>query len=445
MNIKDTKKTIKENNPIFASRPNLCYLPWIHLEASAIGEIKPCCMADGPVVDVKTGIPLTLTSDTLLDAYHSAFMGKLRMSMLSGQRPEICKKCWDEEDAGVVSKRLIFADQYSKKPEFNGIFTTPVRDSGLVFLDLKLGNICNLKCRICGPMSSSKWVKDEIDVDVKFHGFDKHDKKSHPAYKFSKQGQWPRDNKLFWNDLEKLLPQITHLEFTGGEPWMIQEHFDLLEKAVELGYAKNIYVHYNTNGTQFNEKAMYDVWPHFKEINIAFSIDDIDEYFEYQRKGAEWRDVLQNIILLCHNKSPNITTEICTTVNVLNIHHLPQLAERIVTLVGLDSWYLNLLHSPNYFNISNTSNAHKQFITFELMRHDWDQYDHLYGNKEKGTVREEIRNLISFMNENVLEDATQVRSDLQNEISNMDDIRGESLEKIDPKLYKLIEEAYDET
>jgi organic radical activating enzyme len=436
MNIKVIKKRIKDKNPIFESRPNLCYLPWIHLEASSIGEIKPCCMAEGPILDTKTGLPMELTTDTLLDAYHSAFMSKLRLAMLSGKKPDICKKCWDEEESDIVSKRLMYADHYSNKQELNGIFTTPLRDSNLIFLDLKLGNICNLRCRICGPMSSSKWVKDEYDRDVKFHNFTG-SKKDHGAYIYSQKGNWPRDNKEFWSELKTLLPQITHLEFTGGEPWMIKEQFDLLEFAVQEGYADNIYVHYNTNGTQYSQHALDNIWPHFKGINISVSVDDIEKKFEYQRKDAKWKEVNENIANLCKNKTPNTNIEICTTVSILNIMSLIDVSHWVSSIEGLDSWYLNLMHQPSYFSVTTVKPEYKPMIKEMLLSDDvdWDICDRLYSDKSAGVVRTEIEAIVNHM---LTTPKIEMQDELVQEIDKMDEVRGEKLIDVDPKLDKII-------
>jgi MoaA/NifB/PqqE/SkfB family radical SAM enzyme len=151
----------------------------------------------------------------------------------------------------------------------------------LWFIDLKLGNICNLKCRICGSWSSSKWAKEEIDYVPGI------DRKTHLAYKYLKDGAWPRESEVFWDNLKTLLPNIKYFEFTGGEPFLIEQHFELLRYAVEQGYSKNIEIHYNTNGTVFPEQA--ELWNNFKHVEIAFSIDNVGARFEYERYGADWK------------------------------------------------------------------------------------------------------------------------------------------------------------
>ena len=134
------------------------------------------------------------------------------------------------------------------------------------------------------------------------------------------QGAWPRKTQTFWNNLRELLPNIKYFEFTGGEPFMIQEHFDLLQYAVDQGYAKNIDIHYNTNGTQWPDA--HELWSHFKRVDIAFSIDNVEDRFEYERYGANWNEVTTNITKFhqLRDQYPNkITTQVCMTINIQNV------------------------------------------------------------------------------------------------------------------------------
>jgi organic radical activating enzyme len=89
-----------------------------------------------------------------------------------------------------------------------------------------------------------------------------------------KDGAWPRESAEFWTDLDQHLDNIRYIEFTGGEPFMIREHFQLLQKLVDTGRAAQVEIHYNTNGTQYPEEGE-EIWKHFKNVEIALSIDDV--------------------------------------------------------------------------------------------------------------------------------------------------------------------------
>jgi len=246
-----------------------------------------------------------------------------------------------------------------------------------VFIDFKLGNICNLKCRICGSWSSSTFAAEE----VKFEGKDSF------HYQMLKDGAWPRRNQKFWTEIDKLMEQVRYLEFTGGEPFMIQEHFDLLQRMVDKGIAHNVEIHYNTNGTQFPEHAE-EIWKHFKLIEIAFSIDDVGERFEYQRANAIWEEVNTNMdrFEAMRDRNTNIQLQVCSTVNVFNVMYLEGLANWIDQR-NFDFVYWNMLHEAYYHSVGTLPDRAKKVAIGKLKNAKVTEYH-----------RKEFNNIIDFIN-----------------------------------------------
>jgi len=350
----------------------LCILPWVSIETTPIGSVKPCCLTDDIIPNIN------LTDNTMQEAFDSEYMRNLRQQFRNGEKPETCRRCWTEEDAGRTSKRMNSLLRLG-----NMLKTVDVdfdsNDGKLIFLDLKLGNICNLKCRICGSFSSSKWAQEEIEIQKEWPD----DYKNSMPHNHLHLGQWPRKNHDFWDNMNLLLPYIRYFEFTGGEPFLIKEHFELLKRAVEQGYSKNIEIHYNTNATTFPKEGT-ELWPHFKLVEIAFSIDDVAERFEYQRFGANWKEANENIAKfqdLKHNNK-NIVLQHCLTVNVFNIFYLPELFQWMQQQ-HFNSTYFNVLHDAFYFCIRSLPNNAKQEIV------------EIY--KDNTYYKDEVDNLIRFM------------------------------------------------
>jgi len=261
-----------------------CVLPWISIEASPIGTVRPCCLADDELVD-NTGEKFQLNSAAFADIQNSNSMRNLRQQFLAGQKPQTCRKCWMEERAGRKSKRMHTLDRLKHM----GVSDEWTEDAKpLMFLDLKLGNICNLKCRICGSWSSSQYAAEEVaDAPPE-------EKKQTFAYQMLRAGAWPQENPQFWSEIDRVLTDIRYIEFTGGEPFLIREHFDMLQGIVARGIAHQVEIHYNTNGTQWPQGAE-EIWQHFKTVEIALSIDDLGPRFEYQRSNAVWSEVEGNV------------------------------------------------------------------------------------------------------------------------------------------------------
>jgi MoaA/NifB/PqqE/SkfB family radical SAM enzyme len=357
----------------------ICILPWISIETSPIGTARPCCLAKDEITYVDSqGVKnkYNLKVNTPEEIYHSRYMQELRRDFLYGQKPETCQRCWDEEAAGRISKRInsrIRLKEYYDQIEWHNL-----NPNQLWFIDLKLGNICNLKCRICGSWSSSKWAKEEIDYvpDIK-------DRKEHLAYKYLTDGAWPRESDIFWDNLRSLLPNIKYIEFTGGEPFLIEQHFELLRYAVDQGYSHNIEIHYNTNGTVFPPAV--DLWNNFKHVEIAFSIDNVEKRFEYERYGADWNLVQENIAKFTAMRNDKISTQLCTTVNVQNVYYLPEICDWISTQT-FDHVYFNMLHDPWHMCISRMTKTAQDVVITKL-------YDHTFDMK----YRAEILRIIQFI------------------------------------------------
>ena len=338
----------------------ICMLPWVSIETSPIGTARPCCLAKDEITRTD-GSKYSLRENTLEEIYHSDYMQNLRKDFLAGNKPATCQRCWDEEAAGRVSKRI--NSRIRLKEYYNSVDFQNIDPNQLWFIDLKLGNICNLKCRICGSWSSSKWAKEEIDYIPELV-----DRKTHLAYTYLKDGAWPRESEVFWDNLKTLLPNIKYFEFTGGEPFLIEQHFELLRYAVEQGYSKNIEIHYNTNGTVFPEQA--ELWANFKHVEIAFSIDNIGARFEYERYGAGWNLVQENIAEFTAMRSNKISTQLCTTMNIQNVYYLPDLCEWISTQT-FDHVYFNMLHDPWHMCISKMTTPAQELVINRLTAHEF--------------------------------------------------------------------------
>ena len=392
-----------------------CVLPWVSIEASPIGTVRPCCLADDEIVD-DAGNKFELSTADFADIQNSNHMRGLRKQFLAGERPQTCRKCWNEERGGRTSKRMHTLDRL-KHSIADTEWTADAKP--LMFLDLKLGNICNLKCRICGSWSSSQFATEEINQ------LPREQQKSSYPYQMLRAGAWPRENSQFWQQIDSVLTDIRYIEFTGGEPFMIDEHFDMLQGIVDRGIAHQVEIHYNTNGTQWPERGEA-IWRHFKTVEIAFSIDDIGERFEYQRSNANWQEVCANLdrfrdLKECHK---NIVLQVCTTVNVFNVRYLDQVAQWIdKNKESFNFVYWNMMHDAWYFSIATLPDDAKSAIT-----------EHLRSADVPPQYREEFDRIIYFMNTGASTDGFMLRM----KIADLDRKRNQNMLDIQPEMAALL-------
>jgi organic radical activating enzyme len=321
-------------------KSNVCLLPWTHLEIDVNGGASPCCLYKGNIPNVK------VYETDLKTIQKNEYMEKLRQKFKNGERPLSCESCWQEEDAGKTSKRMnsIYKMRNSLKD------WTPNSEPSLKFIDFKLGNVCNLKCRICGSWSSSKWAQEELDYG-----------ENPVARKNLKDGGWPKKHPKFFEDIQECLADAEYFEFTGGEPFMIRDHFKILMHCVEKGYAKNIDIHYNTNGTHLPPRDIFDLWRYFKRVEIAFSIDDIGEQFQYQRHPANWKEVNHNLVEFKTYQTQNMEFQICTTISIFNIFSLAKIALWVAQYQP-KFFYVNTCFDPDYFNIQTLPKQVKNIV-----------------------------------------------------------------------------------
>jgi MoaA/NifB/PqqE/SkfB family radical SAM enzyme len=390
-----------------------CVLPWISLEASPIGTVRPCCLADDEIVD-NDGHKFELATADFSSIQNSNHMREIRSDFLAGQRPETCRKCWNEEDSGRTSKRMHTLDRLKhilKEDEWS------TNTKPLMFLDLKLGNICNLKCRICGSWSSSQFAAEEISFTPR------EEQKSSHAYKMLRAGAWPKENNHFWQQIDNVLTNIKYIEFTGGEPFMIDQHFDMLQGIVDRGIAGQVEIHYNTNGTLFPDRGP-DIWKHFKTVEIAFSVDDIGSRFEYQRSNASWGTVKENInrFRIMRERMPNLQLQCCTTVNVFNVRYLDEVALWIA-LQDFDFVYWNMMHDAWYFSISRLPTDAKRQIA-----------DYLANCNAPAQFQQEFGRIIDFMNRGESSDGKETIKQIQK----LDHRRQQDLKKVAIELAQIL-------
>lgn len=367
-----------------------CVLPWIHIETSPTGEARPCCMYKGTVGNFAT--------QSLDEIWNSQKLNDLRQQFIEGKQPKACENCWKTEEAGNRSKRQVDNERFAHRLDRIGQEVKPP-----VYLDLKLGTVCNLKCRTCSTNNSFKWADDEmamyghlINTDLKSY--------------------WVSDESPFWNDIEQILPHVEYFDFTGGEPFLIKRHVDLLEKCVELGYAKNISIHYNTNGTILPTDRMFEIWKHFKWVEVMFSLDGIGERFNYIRNPANWNEVQENFSAV-QNKN-YLHVSICHTVSMLNVYYLPEFLEWFdSTGLSKDRLYLNLLHYPLHYNVKMLPHAVKNKIKENL-------------------IDSRTQSIVDFM----FSEQVNAAQDFFKYTNILDKVRDESFSKTFPELSELLNE-----
>lgn len=359
----------------FIPKDTHCIYPWINLVVLNDGKVHPCCLYTESITDTPN-----IQNHSLTEIYNSQYMKDLRTQFRQGITPSGCEPCWFNESAGITSMRQ--SGEFKFKDIWYLIDYTQDNSNNLQILDLKLGNECNLSCRICAPNCSSTVA----DFNLKHNLISKEQ-----FIAIKNNSQWSEQDD-FYSQIEDIAYNLRYLDLYGGEPLMIRRHYDLLRKLIELDVSKNIELDYTSNGTIYSD-SFFDIWQHFKKVKISFSLDNIGQRFELERNGAVWTKVEENIKKFNLKKSTSVLTDVFITISILNIYYLPELLEWIKEQEFSQPPTINILHSPDFLSIKKLTKKAKSLVLDKLQMHSGDpiisslinrldQLDHVESNND---------------------------------------------------------------
>jgi MoaA/NifB/PqqE/SkfB family radical SAM enzyme len=371
---------------VVSGSKTFCILPWIHFATRPNGDMRLCCSANASgagedhtvgLVKNERGQPANFGRETPMSAWNNEYMKDVRLTMLEGKIPASCSKCIAEESKGVASKRIwetgswmedgIDVEELIKQTEEDG--TVPEK---LVYLDLRLGHTCNLKCVMCSPHDSSQWVGEHKKIYPLFQAKELKEQMAWDRKDFN--NKW-HENPDFWKEMYAQIPNLKQVYFAGGEPLMIREHKWFLEEIIRQGYADKILIRYNTNGLLVDDEVI-ELWKKFKKVKVGFSIDAVGDRNYYIRYPSDWTTIERNLHKL-DNTPDNIQVSIATAIQILNIKHLADFAKWKITQnfkkVNLENtvggiqagggiFNMHLLYIPTFLSIRLLPEADKEEI-----------------------------------------------------------------------------------
>jgi MoaA/NifB/PqqE/SkfB family radical SAM enzyme len=343
-----------------------CPVPWNFQAIQNNGVVRVCCQMNAASTSRGTlrkadGSVYNAAVDDLTEARNASLIKEVRKDMMEGKWHTECVRCMHEEQSGLTSRRkteltnwpLVRAESVAEYTEEDGTIDTafPVE-----YYDLRFGNLCNLACRMCGPTDSHTWYKDHVAVfGPKFD-----DTHGEVTLTQNDKGRWTTDvydwhySENFWNNIENNLLNLRKVYFAGGEPLMIERHYDFLQKCIDADHAKNMIIEYNTNLTNVPAKVL-DMWAQFGRVYIGASIDGMGDVLEYQRYPAKWSAIEKNLHVI--DQLPgNVRAWIACTVTTYNVWHMPEFIDWIV---------------KQKFQKIGVSNPHKPIMSHHVAHRPW--------------------------------------------------------------------------
>ena len=324
-----------------------CILPWIHFHALPNKKVLPCCMAN-------SDLPVSTTdSKDVITMMNTKEYKELRRNMLSGKPSDVCNRCYDVEAVGQWSLRQS-SNQVRGDANLSLVNATTangsINDFKLRYMDIRWSNICNQKCRSCGPEFSSLHAKEFIEHKGGIEKLKIH-------FNMDDMLVTCNDNDDFFPKVNPYLKDVEEVYFAGGESLITPEHYKVLDEWIKLG-RDDVEITYTTNFSVFKYKSknVLDYWKKFKKVKIFASLDGMGPTLEYLRSGAKWDEVENNIRML-KEQVPHVEFNLTPTISIWNVIHFPDFFNYMVDNKYIDptrreSLRLNMLTNPWWANIS---------------------------------------------------------------------------------------------
>jgi MoaA/NifB/PqqE/SkfB family radical SAM enzyme len=406
-----------------------CVLPWIHAATRTDGSVQLCSVSGG-------GSGVNLNEHTLSDYWRSDYVKEARRSMLAGRQVEACQRCYREEAHGRRSHRLVENDAWRDRcgedviqrlidgTAEDGALETPVQ-----YIDLRLGNTCNMQCVMCQPRESSRWLPTARKLSRLCGDQELAENWGSKSDIDTGRFEWYR-NADFWANLETFLPHVKQLILAGGEPFLIKEQFAFVKACCEVGQAGHIRLRYHTNASIFPEE-MIPYWEQFEKVHFMLSIDGVGAVADYVRHPSNWDQIEANVRRF-DALGENTVTSFNSTTHAFNIYRLPELLDwasssglrNRASFPNLQEFvHVSLVHHPPYQSIRVLPADYKQIVTERIA-------DYMR-TRLTGQAVDQVAAALSFMNS---EDHSELMPRLVEYTTTLDGIRGVDVFRTLPEL-----------
>ena len=411
-------KTVEEIKKL-AEGEAFCILPWIHMHPWPDGRVFTCCLSehDSPIGN--------LNEMDLDECYNSDNMKSFRLDMLDNKKVSNCNRCYELEEVGhdTLRKRsndeFIF-EKYGLHEDKSPIVQKTKLDGSLdevhlTYMDIRFSNICNMRCRTCGPDLSSQWFEEA--VDSKFNRT--------PEQKIL---QIRKGNTAFMEQFDPYLHTVEKIYWAGGEPLLMDEHWYIMNKLVEMGRT-DVRIFYNTNFSKltYKQEDAVELWKKFEHVSIGASLDAGWEKGEYLRKGTIWADTMANRERL-KQELPQHDFNISCTVSIFNVLDVCDFYRKLCEIEFIEpkDFGVNILLGKHVHR-ATVLPLHMRQRAIEQIKETlaW-----IEGKDQVGRATDTFNSLLQFMEG----DDSHLLSDSMQEAKEMDRFRAETLFEVFPEL-----------
>ena len=393
---------------LFQNTSTFCTAPWLGLNIHPEGKLFPCC-----AFDQKQPIG-HLSQSTLQEVRDGTQMAQLKSAMLSGQKIDGCQSCYKSDAVGGENLKTHLRNIHEKYIPLLSL----TDQAPLLYLDVQFSNLCNLKCRICGPVFSSSWIAENQKIPHK----------NNPSFKVHSIKKEHSDK---WESVLNVIENVDEVYFWGGEPVMMPEHNEFLLRLIKLGKT-DVKLRYSTNFTElsFSNYDTIKLWKNFSQLSIGASLDGSYARAEYMRSGSDWNKIIDNRKRLM-SELPKARFFIACATSAYNIYHISDFFKEWVDLgyVGVNDFCVNLVYDPQKLSVQTLPVDFKQRVTVKIQNLIENYIRPKFGNETVAEKR--FKAAVNYMNS---EDKNKQAAEFMNYNKDLDRIRNERLYEVFPEL-----------
>jgi len=399
-----------------------CALPFHQMTVMNDGKVRLCCRSEVNITS--EGRDLSLHHATLGQIWNSDYLRSVRRRMLSGLGVEDCLQCYATEAGGGTSLRQVMNASFASRLDATGDEellkrTEDCLDSGGNMpspsaLHLWLGNQCNLKCRMCSPMFSSRIAADGV----------------HAAWFSGQKGAVYRWQGGVLDEIFQHAKYVTMIIFSGGEPFIHRTFRNILQKLIETRNAAHIQLYISSNGMTHSGE-LSSLLAHFSSVELGISVDGLGALQEYIRFPSQWDALERNISSFQKDK---VSISIRPTAQAYNVFGLLDVA-RWCDTNGIRFVLDNILWAPGFLSLDMLP----LIVILEALQ-DWEQY---FQTECREDNRWHVRTVISALRRpRPAPDKLAILQDQFIRFTNdLDESRGQSFAAACPELYDQLTTA----
>jgi len=394
-----------------------CAAPFAHMYVHKNEDIKMCCVS----TEYKMASPSTEID--LEKRWKSDYYKNIRQQFLDGEEPSICTSCFTTERNNGRSDRMNFNDRY---PFLKPNVETGNQYGSPIDLDIRPGNLCNLKCRMCGPESSSQLEKERLQYKELFD--------NGRSKIYQPDGVFSEKNIDF---LLKNADKGDHIKFLGGEPTIMPEVSDILDNLIENDKS-HINVMITTNCTN-SIKSFTDKLNKFSNLSFNYSVDGTGKVVEYIRTPVKFKTIEKNMKLYHKMSTVDNISFAFQAYNLFNLYDTikwaADLGVRVVpVLVEYPQW-CSVLSVPKKIRDAELDRT-KQLMVNDKKYAEWIINPNL-GDKHS------LSNIISTIDRILEDDREYPVKNLAEMTWKFDTVRNQHIKDFIPEVWKIVKEEYE--